>query len=394
MVADLEPRQHFGLRFRRSQHRRPGQRPVRHPGGGRGLQRRHPPRRRSWELGVDVRQTSGESREHLYSQGVATGDRVSGGDALVAGVYGEASEALGAWLVTGGGRLDVWRDYAGKLIQTGANPLDERPADRSGVAPTGRIGLRRDIAGDLYLRAAAYAGFRPATLNELHRSFRVKNDVTEANANLSPERLYGGEAGVGGGGAWRWNVTAFYNRLEGAITNVTVARGPVRDPIGDFIPLGGTLFERQNVRAVNAIGLEADLSRPITPWLSLELAADLTRARVDGGAAAPQLTGLRPALTPEVAATAALDWRVGERLSLSGEFRYESARFDDDLNTRRIAGGAVAGARATWRVTSAVSLYLAADNVLNAAIQTSRSADGVVTYDAPRMVRIGASLRR
>jgi outer membrane receptor protein involved in Fe transport len=126
----------------------------------------------------------------------------------------------------------------------------------------------------------------------------------------------------------------------------------------------------------------------------LELAADLTRARVDGGSAAPQLTGLRPALTPEVAATAALDWRVGERLSLSGEVRYESARFDDDLNTRRIAGGAVAGARATWRVTSAVSLYLAADNVFNSAIQTSRSADGVVTYDAPRMVRIGASLRR
>ena len=350
--------------------------------------------RHSWEIGVDIRQTSGESREHLYSQGVATGDRVSGGDTLVAGLYGEASESLGAWLVTGGGRLDLWRDYAGKLIQTGASPLDEHPADRSGVAPTGRIGLRRDIAGSLYMRAAAYAGFRPATLNELHRSFRVKNDVTEANANLNPERLYGGEAGVGGGGAWRWDVTAFYNRLEGAITNVTVARGPVRDPIAGFIPLGGTLFERQNVRAVNAVGVEADLDRPLTPRLSLELAANLTRARVDGGAAAPQLTGLRPALTPQATATAALDWRVVERLSISGELRYESARFDDDLNTRRIAGGATAGARATWRVSSAVSFYLAADNLFNAAIQTSRSADGVVTYDAPRMVRIGASLRR
>jgi hypothetical protein len=41
-----------------------------------------------------------------------------------------------------------------------------------------------------------------------------------------------------------------------------------------------------------------------------------------------------------------------------------------------------------------VSLYLAADNIFNAAIQTGRSADGVITDDAPRMVRIGASLRR
>ena len=61
-----------------------------------------------------------------------------------------------------------------------------------GVTPTGRLAVRRELEGASYLRAAACAGFRPPTLNELHRPFRVGNDVTEANPGLKPERLYGG----------------------------------------------------------------------------------------------------------------------------------------------------------------------------------------------------------
>jgi len=38
--------------------------------------------------------------------------------------------------------------------------------------------------------------FRAPTLNELYRSFRQANNLTDANANLTAERLTGGEAGV------------------------------------------------------------------------------------------------------------------------------------------------------------------------------------------------------
>ena len=114
---------------------------------------------------------------------------------------------------------------------------------------------------------------------------------------------------------------------------------------------------------------------------------------MDGGGQAPQLTGKRPALTPDFSATAAVVWRPAERLTLTAETRYESDRFDDDLNTRKIDGGAGVDARLQWRLTPSLDAYLAAENLLDANLQTGRSAANVVTYDAPRMVRTGLNLR-
>ena len=347
----------------------------------------------SWELGVDVRDFDGESREHLFNQGNPTGDRVSGGGQVVAGVYAEGSRTLGPWLLTGGARLDVWDDYASSLVQTGASPLSQQPADRGGAVPIGRVGLRRDFSA-VYLRAAAYAGFRPATLNELHRSFRVGNDITLANDGLTPERLYGVEAGIGGQGALTWDADVFANKLGDAVTNVTIGKGPGAFPIAGFVPAGGTLFMRENAGTVNAYGLEGDVDYRASDTLGLRAAFALTHARVDGGSQAPQLTGRRPAETPTTVVTAGADWRALPNLTLSAELRCESARFDDDQNTRKINGGTGLGARLEWRVADAVSAYVAADNVTGANLQTGRSAAGVVTYDAPRTFRLGLAWRR
>jgi outer membrane receptor protein involved in Fe transport len=363
-------------------------------GAGFNAALRHADAASSWELGVDVRDFDGQSEEDLYSLGKPTGQRVSGGGQLVAGLYGEASHDFGGWLLTGGLRVDGWEDYASKLEQTGTTVLDQHPGDRSGVVPTGRIGLRRDVTAGLYLRAAAYAGFRPATLNELHRSFRVGNDVTLANSNLAPERLYGAEAGLGGQGKLTWDVDAFYNRLGDAVTNVTIGKGPGTFPIAGFVPAGGTLFERENAGAVNAYGMEGDADYSFADNLDLRGAFAYTHARVDGGDQTPQLTGKRPAETPAAVITADLVWRGLDRLTLSGGLRYESARFDDDQNTRRIDAGTGVDARADLRISADVSAFVAADNVFDASLQTGRSAAGVVTYDAPRVVRIGLTLRR
>ena len=348
----------------------------------------------SWELGVDLRDFDGESHELLYTLGNPSGTRTAGGGELVAGVYAEGSRDAGRWLLTGGVRLDGWEDYASSLVQTGTTVLNQHPADRGGVAPNGRIGIRRDFSNALYLRAAAYSGFRPATLNELHRPFRVGNDVTEANADLSPERLYGVEVGVGGQGWASWDADLFYNQLANAITNVTIGKGPGTFPGVGFVPAGGTLFQRQNAGVINATGAEGEIDRRVGPALDLRAAFTYTDARVDGGAQAPQLTGLRPAETPELTVTAAATWRALDRLTLTAEVRYESDRFDDDQNTRLIKAGTGVDARAEWKITPAIGAYIAADNLFNANIETGRSATNVVTYDAPRIVRVGLTLRR
>ena len=108
--------------------------------------------------------------------------------------------------------------------------LQEYPG-RDGFVPTARGGARYDLGNGEYLRVAGYIGFRAPTLNELYRPFRVGNDITQANANLRPEDLYGAE--VGWGGVWEslhWDTTAFWNQLHNAIANVTIGQvfcGPV-----------------------------------------------------------------------------------------------------------------------------------------------------------------------
>lgn len=351
-----------------------------------------------WELGADARLFDGETRENFrYMAGAFTRKRIAGGTQSVVGAYGEVYRNAGSWLLTAGARLDRWATFDGHRgewdLVGGAQTLDNRPQDRDGWLPTARLGARYDLGQGGYLRSAAYAGFRPATLNELYRPFRVGNDVTEANAGLEPEKLYGVEIGLGGERAWRWEVTVFANRLDGAIANVTVGFGPATFPVAGVIPEGGVLRQRQNAGQVDAYGVEGEVERS---WerASIRLAAAYTDAEVDGGSAAPQLTGLRPAQTPRLTVAAEGAWRPAERLNLRAIVRYEGGRWDDDLNTRKLSAGTQVNFRADWTVSRDVTLYAAAENLLDAAIETAETGDGLESFDQPRTLRAGLVLRR
>ncbi len=350
------------------------------------------------ELGADARGAVGESRELFkYVSGQPTRLRFAGGETIVGGVYLEGSQSYGPWLITGGARLDGWGDLDGHRLEfdtaTGAATVVKHPTDQGGVLPTARFAVRLELGGDVYARAATYVGFRPASPNELYRPFRVGADVTEANPGLQPERLYGAEIGVGGNRAGvEWSATAFYNRLNDAVINATVRQGPFVDPVEGVIPAGGTLFQRRNVAAIQAWGVEASARKD---WgrVSARLAADYTSSRVEGGAAAPALNGLQPAETPRLTVTAGASWRPFDRLTLEAEARYESARYDDDLNTRRLAAGGTANLRADVRVARTVSVFAALDNLFDAAIQTGRTAGDTVSYGPPRLIRVGVTVR-
>ena len=86
-------------------------------------------------------------------------------------------------------------------------------------------------------------------------------------------------------------------------------------------------------------------------------------AQVDGGAAAPQLTGKRPAQAPRLTLTTGFTWDLAPQLTLSANARYESDRFEDDLNTRILPASVGLDARAEWRMGERTSLYLAVENL-------------------------------
>jgi hypothetical protein len=78
-----------------------------------------------------------------------------------------------------------------------------------------------------------------------------------------------------------------------------------------------------------------------------------------------------------------------QALTLAADLTYEGKRFEDDLNSRVLAPAYRLDARLDWRVRPLVTAYVAGDNLLDANIQTSRTADGVAGYAAPRIVRVG-----
>lgn len=349
------------------------------------------------ELGADVRAADGETQELFsFSGGAFTRSRVAGGRTLTAGAYVETWRELGPWLLSGGARFDVTRAEDGRrverLLATGAPTLQFFPEDSETTAPTARFGVRRSL-GAMYLRGAAYAGFRPPTLNELHRPFRVGNDVTEANAALEPERLVGGDIGVGGEYArWSWDAGVFVNRLDDAIVNVTLGAGPGTFPPGVFVPAGGAYRQRQNAGRIDAIGVEAEARGDWSDALGWRVAASYADAEVNGGEAAPVLTGLRPAQSPEWSASAGVSWRVLEATTVSADLSYESARFEDDLNSRELSVATVLGLRVEQQLTPLVAIYAALDNALDAEVETAETADGVESFGPPRALRVGVRI--
>ena len=202
-------------------------------------------------IGGEWRRTSGRTNENFTFTGtVPARFRSAGGNTDTIGGYAEANaEPADDLTVSAGGRIDYWRISQGFRreiniggLNAGSVRSDDRFANRSDWEGTGRIGFAYEGLGLLKLRGSGYASWRLPTLNELYRPFRVGADATAANAALSPERVYGAELSFEHSiGYLDFGVTAFTNRLNGAIANVTRGQGPGLFPGVGFVSAGGDI---------------------------------------------------------------------------------------------------------------------------------------------------------
>jgi outer membrane receptor protein involved in Fe transport len=349
-------------------------------------------------LGADARRTDGETRElFTFVAGEPTRRRRAGGETWTSGAYVEATAEMRGVTLTGGGRLDHWRVQDGHLLEfalaDGSVLRDDRFGARSGWLPTARGGILAPVGGGFSLRSAAYLGWRMPTLNELFRPFRAGLDATAANAGLDPERLAGVEGGLEySRGEVRVSLTGFVNRLKDAIANVTLGQGPGVFPEVGFVPAGGTFRQRQNVDAVRVRGLEGGAEWARGPW-SVRAGASLTHARVEASGAAAFLDGLRPAQTPNFAATLAVGWEQdakGAQLVL----RRVGAQFEDDLNSRTLRGATTIDAFASWPLTPRLQLVARGENITDKLVEAGINGDGSVERATPRTLWIGLRLRQ
>lgn len=348
-------------------------------------------------LGSDVRQVSGRTQErYTYVAGAPTRRRVAGGESTTLGGFADASYEAGSLTLNAGGRLDRWTITNGSLVErplAGGTALTNLAfADRSGTEATGRLGAAY-AAGQVTLRAAAYRGWRLPTLNELYRPFRVGADATAANAALDPERLTGAELGLD----WRpiptltVRATGYWNRLDDAIANVTIANGPGTFPGVGFVSAAGVYRQRQNLDAVEARGIELD-GRFASGPLSLAASYAFVDARVRASGIAATLDGLRPAQTAAHQASTTLAWHRGD-LGASLTARYASPQYEDDQNSRELADALTFDAVAALPVTASLSAEFRAENVTDARVEAGISGPGVIERATPRTLWLGLRYR-
>ncbi len=354
-----------------------------------------------FELGGDLRRNAGRTNERFRNLGAGfTRTRRAGGHQLIAGVYGDWSWQAGGTRLSAGARLDRWRLSDGQRLETdiatGAVLRDDAIARRSGWVATGRLGLRHRMTRALAFKAAAYTGFRLPTLNEYFRPFRVRNDITEANPNLDPERLYGIDVGLAIDGRAGAHLTLAYfrNWLRRAVANVTLAEGPGFFPPTGFVPPGGVLRQRRNIDTVLADGLEVAARLPLFGTrLTLGLGYLFVDARVSDGGDAAALTGKRVAQSPRHQLVLSATATPVERLRLHAEMRYGAAQFDDDLNRRRLGAYATVNMSLAYDLGARMQGFIEAWNLFDVRVQAALSGDGLITLAQPRTVSAGVRLR-
>lgn len=347
-------------------------------------------------IGADLRTGKGTTKErYQFVNGVPTRLREAGGAFATAGLFAQLGGSDGRWRWAVDGRIDRWSLTDGRFEQRliAGDILDDIDfADRRGWKPGGRVSIAWE-AGAARLHAAAYRGWRLPTLNELYRPFRVGSDAVAANAGLKPETLVGAEAGLRlrPASALAMTATAFVNRLDNAIANVTLGQGPGVFPGVGFVAAGGTYSQRLNVDAIETVGAELDATWRRGLWQA-GLSASLVRARVKGGARAPALDGKRPAQIPAFAVAANAAWTPRDDAWLALDLRYEGRRFDDDLNRQRLRGALTLDGSAQWPLTRHLAVTGAVENLFGAEVRTGFSGTAV-ERSRPRTVWLGLALR-
>ncbi|MEL7188959.1 MAG: TonB-dependent receptor [Pseudomonadota bacterium] len=333
-------------------------------------------------IGVDYRRADGELQEEAFSAftGALRESRRAGGTNSNLGFFIEDDWQIGPLIVTGGLRADhtqIEDGFFRAVDASGALVSETIASDRSDWALSWRAGAVFYASRNFEVRGSAYTGLRLPTLNELYRPFVVFPVVTQANAELENERLEGFEIGFD----WRasrdvqFSLTAFDNRVENAIANVT---------------LEPNLRQRQNLPAIEAQGIEAGLAADFGA-VRLDASLAYTDAVIAGEGASVGLDGNRPPQTPEFAASATLAWQPAEGWRLAGTLRHVSARFEDDQETDVLAPATTVDVFAQVPIAGDFSLVARGENILDENVIT-RNAGGAIDLGAPRTFWLGVRL--
>ncbi len=368
-------------------------------------------RRQNLVAGVEAHEFRGESDELAMLKlpngtYVATTAVDSGGRQHNVGVFGEDIIRLSSrWLLTPMARVDHWSNFE---AFSSTQPLRPTPgavvrtplAERSETFFSPRLSTLYRLTSKLSLTGSAYRSFRAPTLNELYRSFRVGNIVTQANDQLVAERLTGGEGGgIVTGFNQRLMVRGnfFWAEITRPIENVTV--GALPNP-GCLLP-GATpctliTRKRENLGRTRSRGLEVEAEAHVNSALTLSGGLQYADAVVVSFPSATtialqSLQGLQIPQVPRHAFTFQARYCKPRWILLGVQGRFVGVQFDDDLNAFLLRRYFTLDLMASHPLTSGLEVFVAAENLLNQRYDIGRTP--VLSVGPPILVRTGLRLR-
>jgi outer membrane cobalamin receptor len=353
--------------------------------------------------GIDFTSAGGSFAEkYAFEDNAPTGQRKAGGNQRFAGIFVQDAAEIGHSIrIVASARLDHVSSSDGeravRAIPSGALLSDSSIDDHTDNRLTWSLGLRRQQAAWLALRANVYEAFRAPSMYEMYfPRFSSRGTVTEANAQLDAERLRGAEGGfdVQVGRSVLARITGFTNRVASPIMDITIATAgtapEVIAPCG-LMPARQTCSQRQNVPALTSNGIESSASwTPSAMWtLNAGYSYSSTRVRAPGQPVNGK-DALRSAPHSAVASIAYDNPRI---LSASIETRYVSSRFEDDLNTIELDPFTVVGLRINREIGKRVTAHIKVDNLFDEKFETMRARSGLAERGAPRWVTVGLRTR-
>jgi outer membrane receptor protein involved in Fe transport len=282
-------------------------------------------KRNSLVAGADAGNVEGVSQDLNFAALRARSQVNSGGRQLSSGAFAQDMIHLTSrFLVTVGTRYSNWDNYDGQSrtvpLAAGVQPGLTHFVEQSQHAFTPRAAALFNANGHLALTASAYKAFRPPTLNELYRTFRMGNTLTLANSQLLAERLSGAEAGANLlFDRTRIHTAFFWMEVSDPIANVTLNTTPSL-----------ITRQRQNLGRTRSRGVELDAQWRVKN-LDVRAGYQFVDAVVTAFPANTQLIGLEvPQVAPHQFTLQTSYLLRGWTMALLA--RASSSQFDDDLN--------------------------------------------------------------
>jgi len=260
---------------------------------------------------------------------------------------------------------DTWRTTS---IQTGFA--------KSSGAFNPRVAAAYRVNDLVTVRGTVYHGFRAPTLNEMYRNFSAGSTLTRANEALDPERMTGGDVGVlVGNGRASARVTGFWNRLDNAITAITLSSTPTQ-----------IIRQRANADRLQSNGLELEGNLRLMDGISVEASTGITSTHYAGN------TSLRGNRVPQVPSyNAAAGFRYGRQpWTATAQLRVTGPQFEDDLNVFTLRRATVVDVFAGRTIARSINAFVAVENLFDSIYDVGRTP--VLTTGLPRSARAGVRI--